>query len=63
MDLLRRLPFALARRGPAILRVVPDEQWRLAIGFAGDGFRLFRAETSTARAPSPPSPARMCSRR
>lgn len=42
MDLLRRLPFA--RRAPVIRRVVPDEQWRLAIEFAGDGFRLFRAE-------------------
>jgi hypothetical protein len=44
MDLLRHLPFVRVRRPPAILRVVPDEQWRLAIEFAGEGLRLFRAE-------------------
>lgn len=40
--LLRHLP--VFGRPPVIRRVVPDEQWRLAIEFADDGFRLFRAE-------------------
>ena len=44
MDLPRHLSFIRVRRAPSIVRVVPDEQWRLAIEFAGEGLRLFRAE-------------------
>ncbi|MGF6229594.1 hypothetical protein QFZ27_003549 [Inquilinus ginsengisoli] len=42
--LLRHLPLARARRSPVLRRVVPDEQWRLAIEFAGESLRLFRVE-------------------